>query len=83
MKRQTYLDFISELLPEQDFLNFQKFYKEKVKKSIKIIYSRIEKKSILEYLKGNNWNIIEPDLTTNKKPINDVLFIEKEDKQTL
>ena len=83
MKRQTYLDFISELLPEQDFLNFQKFYKERVKKSIKIIYYRIEKKSNLEYLKGNNWNIIEPDLTTNKKPINDVLFIEKEDKQTL
>ena len=40
MKNISYLDMIKELLPESDFLQFQKCYDNSIKKSVKIISHR-------------------------------------------
>ena len=40
MKNISYLDMIKELIPESEFLKFQKCYNNPIKKSVKIISHR-------------------------------------------
>lgn len=80
MKSISYLDMVQELLPESEFLEFQKCYTNPVKKSIKILNHRWYKnpKSDLDDIVKSTFSeerdLSEPDFSYNWKKYNDVLF---------
>jgi hypothetical protein len=51
MKKQTYLDYISNYLDEQAFEQFKATYQQKISKSIKIIEKRIQKSDFFSLVK--------------------------------
>lgn len=50
MKRFSYLDMVKELLSEKDFLRFEKLYMRSVKKSVKLMKSRLSEEVLREEL---------------------------------
>ena len=51
MKKQTYLDYISNYLDEQGFEQFKATYQQTISKSIKIIEKRIQKSDFFSLVK--------------------------------
>lgn len=64
MKRKTYLDFIQELLADdEEFCAFKNTYQQRIQKSIKPIISRIEKSDFFSFLEKQSWNFSAPNLS--------------------
>ena len=79
MKNISYLDMIKELLPESDFLQFQKCYDNSIKKSVKIISHRWfnNNKDIREKVLStlsDEWDLTSPRFSYKWNKYNDVSF---------
>ena len=83
MKKQTYLDYISNYLDEQAFEQFKATYQQKISKSIKIIEKRIQKSDFFSLVKRYWRELTPPDLRWDDQIYNDVVFVHKEDTKTL
>ena len=83
MKRFSYLDMVKELLSEKDFLRFEKLYMRSVKKSVKLMKSRLSEEVLREELWKSWWELQAPEFSFDGRVYDDVLFVEKEDKQSL
>lgn len=84
MKKQTYLEFIHEILNNQEeFESFVNSYKNPVNKSIKIIDSKTDRKQLIKQLNKENWTLSAPRFSNEEQKYDDLLFVQKEDKQTL
>ena len=79
MKNISYLDMIKELLPESEFLQFQKCYNNPITKSVKVISHRwfnnnINLRDIVISSLSNERNLSEPDFSYKWNKYSDVLF---------
>ena len=79
MKNISYLDMIKELIPEPEFLKFQKCYNNPIKKSVKIISHRwfnndVDIYNIVKSTLSQERDLSEPDFSYKWKKYNDVLF---------
>jgi hypothetical protein len=83
MKRLRYVDMVKELLTEEEFLQFEQRYTQPVQKSIKPLFSRIESSLFQETLACDGRKLRAPEFFDGGKVYDDVLFVEKEDKQSL
>jgi 16S rRNA C967 or C1407 C5-methylase (RsmB/RsmF family) len=83
MKKYTYLDMVKTLLPEEEFLEFKQRYDKPIRKSIKILKSKGEFAVIKEKLSKEGRKLEAPTLSRKGKVYDDVLFVEKQDKQSL
>ena len=83
MKRQTYLEFIQTLLPEQEFLSFKEYYQARLPKSIKIVNTKISLDDFYLLISHLHWNLKSSQLTNGNELYDDVLVVEKEDKVSL
>ena len=83
MKRQTYLEFIQTLLPEQEFLSFKEYYQARLPKSIKIVNTKISLDDFHLLISYLHWNLKSSQLTNGNELYDDVLVVEKEDKVSL
>ena len=83
MKRQTYLEFIQTLLPEQEFLSFKEYYQARLPKSIKIVNTKISLDDFHLLISHLHWNLKSSQLTNGNELYDDVLVVEKEDKASL
>lgn len=79
MKNISYLDMIKELLPESEFLQFQKCYNNPIKKSVKIISHRwfnsnANLREVVTSSLSKERNLSEPKFSYKWNKYNDVLF---------
>ena len=80
MKSISYLDMVKEILDESDFFEFEKYYNNPVKKSIKILNHRWYKNNksdlhdIVLSIFSQERDLSEPDFSYNWNKYNDVLF---------
>jgi 16S rRNA C967 or C1407 C5-methylase (RsmB/RsmF family) len=83
MKKISYLAMVRELLSEEEFLQFAQWYTQPVHKSIKILTSRIDRATFQAEVAKDGWALQEPAFSFNGKVYDDVLFVDKQDKQSL
>jgi 16S rRNA (cytosine1407-C5)-methyltransferase len=81
MKPISYLDMVKTLLPLEEFLEFEKYYTSPVRKSIKILSAK--KEATRQQLKHDGWILTPPKFSRKGKTYDDVLFVDKSDKQSL
>ncbi|GHV23660.1 hypothetical protein FACS189428_7430 [Clostridia bacterium] len=81
MKQMSYLDMVKTLLPLEEFLEFEKSYIKPVRKSIKILTEK--KETTRQQLEQDGRILTPPNFSRKGKPYDDVLFVEKDDKQSL
>lgn len=79
MKNISYLDMVKELLPEAEFLQFEKCYNNPIQKSIKILRHRWynDKTDLYDIVKSTiskEWNLSEPKFSYKWSTYNDVLY---------
>ena len=83
MKKFSYLNMVRELLTEKEFLDFEKQYTGSVQKSVKVLKSRLNFSELQEVLFDNEWTLSTPKFSYSGNMYDDVLFVEKQDKQSL
>jgi 16S rRNA C967 or C1407 C5-methylase (RsmB/RsmF family) len=83
MKKISYLAMVRALLPEEEFLQFEQCYTQPVQKSIKILKSRIALTAFQAEVAKDGRTLQEPAFSFTGKKYDDVLFVEKQDKQSL
>lgn len=84
MKKESYLVFIRELLSDEgSFQAFEKYYKQRLPKSIKLISSKIEKSELLPFFQKKNWSLKEPDFSSWSFRYDDVCYLRKPDTKSL
>ncbi len=84
MKKTSYLDFIHELLAdEEQFSAFKMSYQQRIAKSIKILTSRMKKSDFLSFCEQEGRTLTPPQFSTHWKSYDDVLFVEKRGKESL
>ena len=84
MKKVSYLEMVKTLLPADQFEAFTQSYTQPLKKSIKILKANqpffLATKAQLE---NDGRTLTPPNFSRQGKPYDDVLFVEKSDKQSL
>lgn len=84
MKRIAYLEFIRELLGDEEaFQAFQSRYQQRLPKSIKMITSKSKKSDLLSFFAQQWWNIEAPNLSNQEKKYDGVCYIQKQDAKSL
>lgn len=81
MKHLSYLDMVKTLLPLEEILEFEKYYTKPVRKSIKILHTN--KEQTRQRLEEDGWRLTPPNFSWKGKCYDDLLFVEKADKQSL
>lgn len=84
MKKISYLDMVRTLLPEEEFEAFAQSYTQPLKKSVKILKSDQHFFSLTKgQLEKDGRTLVPPNFSWKGKLYDDVLFVEKEDRQSL
>lgn len=66
MKKTSYLDFIHELLAdEEQFSAFKMSYQQRIAKSIKILTSRMKKSDFLSFCEQEGRTLTPPQFSTD------------------
>jgi 16S rRNA C967 or C1407 C5-methylase (RsmB/RsmF family) len=89
MKHPSYLDMVKTLLPPDEFLEFENWYDKPIKKSIKMLKTTPLQNenhhytTIREQLTNDGRILTPPKFSRKGTPYDDLLFVEKTDKQSL
>lgn len=83
MKKINYLDFIATILPEGELESFKERYQKRINKSIKIIWNQDKKSDFWSYFSSVGRELKAPAISKAGKYYDDVLYVEKDDKESL
>lgn len=84
MKTTSYLDFIAQLLTNEDeFSAFKACYQQTIPKSIKLINSKAKKADLLPYFTDQGRQLEYPDLSDWNKKYDDVCYVHNYHTKTL
>ena len=78
MKRFSYLDLVQELLPPDEFEDFQQQYTTPIQKSVKIIRKKISEEDFEKEAK--TLTLHQGNFTALGKKLDDLVFVDNQEK---
>ncbi|MDR2415254.1 MAG: RsmB/NOP family class I SAM-dependent RNA methyltransferase [Candidatus Peribacteria bacterium] len=83
MKKISYVEMVKTLLPENEYAAFKHHYNKPLQKSIKILTSKTDVSTFSERVAKDGRTLKTPNFSRKGKYYDDVLLVEKSNKQSL